>query len=117
MADILASPSPNPSPDPRRVLDWLPAKGEWRELWFTYRPPLGQVPDEPILAELEAAIAAGWAEDSGMTFGFNDDNGADGARTMRAYRTTPAGLLMKASVAAEADRAAPPDGRLSAPDR
>jgi hypothetical protein len=83
-------------PDPRRVLDWLPPKGEWRELWFTYRPGLGPLPDEPILADLEAAIAAGWAEDSGLTFGFNDDDQVAGARTMRAYCTTAAGLRMKA---------------------
>jgi len=82
-------------PDPRRVLDWLPAEGVWRELWFVYRPAMGAVPEEPILADLEAAIAAGWAEDSGLTFDFNDDAREDGARSMRAYRTTPVGLLVK----------------------
>ena len=92
----MADPSAPLTSDPRRVLEWLPPRGEWRELWFTYRQGLGTVPDEPILAELEAAIAEGWAEDSGFTFGFNDDNQADGARTMRAYCTTPAGLLRKA---------------------
>lgn len=95
MADLLASLPP----DLQRVLDWLPPKGEWRELWFTYRPGLGAVPDEPILAGLEAAIDAGWAEGGEMTFGFNDDNQADGARTMQAYCTTPAGLHAKAALA------------------
>ncbi|WP_338663970.1 hypothetical protein VQH23_02140 [Pararoseomonas sp. SCSIO 73927] len=79
-------------PDPRRALAWLLPRGQWRELWFTHRPALGPVPDEPVLADLEAAIALGWAEGGEMTFGFNDDNLADGARTMRAYGITQAGL-------------------------
>ncbi|MFC0409613.1 hypothetical protein [Roseomonas elaeocarpi] len=79
----------------RRVLDWLPPLGEWRELWFTHSTSAGPVPDEPILAELEAAVARGWAEGGEMVFGFNDNNQADGARTMRAYCTTPAGYRMK----------------------
>ncbi|MBP0492944.1 hypothetical protein [Roseomonas indoligenes] len=89
------------TPQHRRVLDWLPPRGEWRELWFSYRPGLGPVPDEPILAGLEAAIAAGWAEGGEVTFGFDDDILADGARTMRAYCTTPAGLRMKARMESE----------------
>ncbi|MCR0981400.1 hypothetical protein [Roseomonas populi] len=93
MDDILAAPDP----DPRKVLGWLPPYGEWRELWFTHRPGMDPVPDEPILADLEAAVLAGWAEGGEMTFGFNDDNQADGARTMRAYCTTPAGLRAKAA--------------------
>lgn len=100
MADLLATLFP----DPRRVLDWLPPKGEWRELWFTYRPGLGSVPDEPILADLEAAVAEGWAEDSGLTFGFNDDEQTDGARTMRAYCATSIGLRMKFLDAARGQR-------------
>jgi len=82
-------------PDPREVLDWLPPEGQWRELWFTHHPTLGPVPEEPVLAGLEAAVAAGWAEGGEMTFGFNDDNATPGARTMRAYRTTAAGLALK----------------------
>jgi hypothetical protein len=91
----MANIPPNLTPASRRVLDWLPPSGEWRELWFTHIVGIGPVPDEPILADLEAAIAEGWAEGGEMTFGFNDDNQADGARTMRAYCTTPAGLRMK----------------------
>ncbi len=91
MAEFLA----NLLPDPRRALDWLPDGIVWRELWFTHHTIVGPVPDEPIFADLEAAVACGWAEGGDFTFGHNDDNQTEGSRTMRAYCTTPAGLRMK----------------------
>jgi len=97
MADHDAAPADDgPDPDLRRALDWLPPPGEWRELWFTQHPAAGPVPDEPVLAGLERAVARGWAEGGELLFDFNDDGRAPGARTMRAYRATPRGTRARA---------------------